>query len=399
MKHIETAEKALLWLTIGSLGLGQLGKVALGAGTTAYPHEVVMAVWAILLLIHSRNTLKDKALAALNFCKTYTYAWMPFAAVALFSVVLALATSFTLLPLLYLARISYYLLFGVLSTQLSHLPRQVVSQAVVGLGGITAATGFLQFFLLPDTRFLFILGYDDHYYRMIGTHLDPAFQGALLLISAFVAAETKVIRNAPYFFAGYVATLITALVLTFSRASYLGVLVWGVLLVRKNHFRKRQWLYVSSAILGTLAILFIAAYQVGGEGTKILRTSTIEARLSAASESVPQNTREALIGSGLFSVHRDTSRAVLGGVEIPNQAKLPNSLFELLLQGTGLLGVTAFLYLCWIAAPKVYAYSPKATKLVLMLVVMSQFNNTLLQPAVLLTTILAVQGLGTKEYR
>ncbi|MFZ2202248.1 MAG: hypothetical protein WAV56_02515, partial [Microgenomates group bacterium] len=40
--------------------------------------------------------------------------------------------------------------------------------------------GSLQYFLLPDVRFLAYLGFDDHYYRLIGSFLDPNFTGLVL---------------------------------------------------------------------------------------------------------------------------------------------------------------------------------------------------------------------------
>src|SRR3989304_8999963 len=43
-----------------------------------------------------------------------------------------------------------------------------------------AVFGLAQYILIPDTRFLAVLNWDDHYYRLLSTLLDPNFTGIIL---------------------------------------------------------------------------------------------------------------------------------------------------------------------------------------------------------------------------
>src|SRR3972149_11539087 len=109
------------------------------------------------------------------------------------------------------------------------------------LAGIAVGIfGIFQYFLYPDLRNLYYLGWDPHYYRVFSTFFDPTFTGMILVLTliplVIYLMEKKYTSVASLLclidgnykdmftkwwliIAG--ATVYTALALTYSRASYL----------------------------------------------------------------------------------------------------------------------------------------------------------------------------------
>src|SRR3989338_6680935 len=46
--------------------------------------------------------------------------------------------------------------------------------------GFFVGLGLGQYIFLPDTRFLLSYGWDEHYWRLIGTVLDPNYMGVMM---------------------------------------------------------------------------------------------------------------------------------------------------------------------------------------------------------------------------
>lgn len=63
-------------------------------------------------------------------------------------------------------------------------------------GLIILLAGFIQYFLYPNLRNLYYLGWDEHNYRMFSTFLDPNFAGAFFLL--FLIFLLGLLRNELY---------------------------------------------------------------------------------------------------------------------------------------------------------------------------------------------------------
>ncbi|MDZ7586275.1 MAG: hypothetical protein U0946_00850, partial [Patescibacteria group bacterium] len=55
-----------------------------------------------------------------------------------------------------------------------------VKKFIIPAFWIFVILAWAQYLFLPDTRFLLKFGWDEHYYRMIGTVLDPNYLGIML---------------------------------------------------------------------------------------------------------------------------------------------------------------------------------------------------------------------------
>jgi len=136
----------------------------------------------------------------------------------------------------------------------------------------TLISGAYQYLFFPDIRHLQIFEWDPHYYRLVGTWLDPGFTGLIIvfgLIFIFHAPGLARSWRTLLWFLGYMA-----LALTYSRASYFAFLISMAIISWR---RRSLALWIGVLLLfGTTLILLP---RPGGEGVNLQRTSTIQARL------------------------------------------------------------------------------------------------------------------------
>jgi len=244
-----------------------------------------------------------------------------FAATAILSLLLT-ARSFLggqhLSALLYLLRFVSYtsFYFAFRREGFKKYSRYFIFSAVLFL-----AIGFLQYIFLPDTRYLRYLGFDDHYYRLIGSFLDPNFTG--LVLASLTLLSPWPILLIP----------LLALVLTFSRASFLA-LAAGLLYI---YTAKRQF-----RLLLLLLLLSLFLYLVPkpfGEGINLLRTFSIISRLENQKQALRLFVKSPLFGVG-FNTLKSSSAS-----DIPNLSSGVDNSFLFVLATMGLVGFSAFMYL------------------------------------------------------
>ncbi len=214
-----------------------------------------------------------------------------------------------------------------------------------------SSLGLLQYLFLPDLRFLKYLGFDDHYYRLIGSFFDPNFSGAIL------AGVSLVLVSLSQWLLALLPILLLAL--TFSRASYLVFFLGLIYLIAV----RKQWslLVFIFLLMGLIAI----APKPFGEGVNLFRTFSIYSRLESWQTGLNLLLQKPLLGWGY-----NTLRSATGA-----RFQIDNS-YLYLAATTGLLGLLAFLNLL----RQLLAFvRPVPQKLFLLaLLAHSLFNNTLL---------------------
>lgn len=283
----------------------------------------------------------------------------------------------TLKSLLYLARLTEYILFAWSLTQakIAYAPWK----GFLWAGTMIGFWGLLQYIFIPDVRFLNLFGWDVHYYRLVSTLLDPAFTGMILVFTLGLWQYwTHVLEekhtNEKKLFLGIQAFLVIAIAASFSRASYLAL---SFFLTTQFFLNRKKWHFTFLSILFLASVFFLP--KPGGEGVNLARTSTIEARAENVQENlIPLQGTEWIWGRGLFNsdAHKESFTH--------NHAQLPDSLPILLLNATGILGTL----LASLLGGKWLKVSWKQDKLWTILLIAtlihSLFNNTLLQPFVFL---------------
>ena len=283
--------------------------------------------------------------------------------------------------LLYLVRTVIYLGLIINGEMLFSPVKKWVFWAMAAFVGL----GLGQYIFLPDTRFLLKYGWDEHYYRLIGTVLDPNYFGVMAGMIGFYFLD-KNYKN--YKFNKEMAIIlmaVTALVLTWSRASWVafGVAMgwWGISGISGRLGRLgRLGKLAKLGILGGLGILGImvwwAAPKPGGEGVNLLRTASIEQRWTSWSEAIGVWKQHPWLGVGFNNYQV---------AQVTQAEYSPSSSWLLLLATTGIVGTAGII----IGGIRVIREIGKTGSgqlwlgIIIMVSVHAVFNNTLFYPPVL----------------
>lgn len=303
--------------------------------------------------------------------------------------------SFSLTPLLYSVRLLVYLLSMGLFWQLlkhSHELKERIRCSTLGVGMGWTWFGLLQYFLMPDTRWLRFLGWDDHYYRLISTIFDPGFTGILLVLVLWYAASkiwqhrigipshlqqfTRVLNL------GIIISILVALLLTYSRASYLAFLVSLAALGGYFIWQKSLQKVALTGLVGAVFVgMIFLLPRPGGEGVKLERTSSAAARLTILKEGMTSlRGYEWITGQGLFLSQVSPQRTP----DFADHANVTDSWLMFFLQGSGVVGLVLFLILAVKYFLAAWKLSPLLGVSIVALAVHGLFNASLMYPLVVL---------------
>ncbi len=340
--------------------LGQLIRLPLGIpGVSVYIHDLVLvAIWVLLVV---GGNLKN------IFAQRQSRRIFIFTGIALLSWLINLSKwrGESILGLAYLVRWlaltgPYFAIFKFINHKSKIL--NLLRFSVL----LTAIFGWIQYLFFPDLTHLKYFGWDDHYYRLTGTFLDPNFMGIILVLGLGLEFARK---RSDFFRKLF---LLVTLAFTYSRSSWLAWLVllfgWAVKkhrVLRNGRIRQALvWFFVS-------AIIFYLLPRPVGEGGNLLRTASTRARFQNWQESWQVIKQNPIFGIGFNNYQ-------LAG---PGGQKADNS-FLLVWATTGIFGLIAFVWL-------VFGWQP--FWLILPLAVHSLFNNSLFYPWVLML-VWGIQG-------
>lgn len=341
---------------------------------------IALDVAAGLLLVTNWKTLvrvksADRVglLGSFGFLGILLFSWMM--SLRLFSVNEAAP------GLQYVLRVSVYVLVMFFAKDLLSRAKQWIPVAL----WMFLIFGLLQYVFLPDSRFLLYSGWDEHYYRLIGTTLDPNYMGAMVgIIGIFGVFEFLKTKSVRALFLPAVSFI--SLVLTFSRASWLATAAGLLILVARNSQAQKvrpykvrpfpaRWVH---ALVGVFVVIIVyaAAPKPGGEGVNLWRTASIEERVNSWSESISVWRRHPILGVG-FNNYRAVSMKY-GVLTDPSShaANAPSSSWLLLLATVGVLGVLGGLVVLRKPIIRLW-HDPLWSAIAAVIGVHAAFNNTL----------------------
>lgn len=326
------------------ISLGQLQRIEVGRNIAIYAHELLMLLW-IVGGVFSYPQLWQKNLKSLQQkildqkLLLWGLVWIGIGWVGA-----AFSDLSLIKPSLYLLRASFYLgLFfhlKILITQKQITPQNIQHNFLMS-GLLILFFGFLQITFLPDLRWLRILGWDDHLFRLTSTVFDPGFTGLILVITLFLWQSNQILKTKLVKLTGsFLISL--GVVLTYSRASYLSLifyLIFSLFFFHRSKFTQRIPIFALSLMPFLWLIL---KPNLPGEGVNLARTSTVQARTITTIEGLSNlKPREWLTGRGLLMPLYQIEPVK----NIPHHAQLPDNSLLLILGGTGLIGTITWLLL------------------------------------------------------
>lgn len=365
----------VLLLTMFFFSLGQFGRIEFGYGIVLHANEVFLSSLCISWLAIQKKKALNYVIRS-PLIKPITLLTMVMVVSLLVNFhrysVLQLLSSF-LYTLRFVLYFTVYLVFGFyINTQTKNFFHRIFNLT----GFVVAMVGLILLWLVPNTSFLAVEQWDDHYYRLISTYLDPGFTSILLLLAIFTQWsslsnwQSKIILSITYI----------AFALTYSRAGYLSFLAGFSYLA---YYYKSRSLFFKALVLLLMTVVFVP--RTFGEGTHLERKISTWARFSNWKESINIWLENPLFGIG-FNAYRFKNNIEINN----NPEKLysshgrsgADSTFLFVLATMGIIGGLAYsnsIYRIWQLADKSAIFRAG----LIAIAINSWFNNTAFYPFVM----------------
>lgn len=266
--------------------------------------------------------------------------------------------------LLYIGRWAAYAMLFPLFLSVP-LPRLKTAVATLFWGGVVmAGIGLVQVVVYPYLRNLWYVGWDPHLNRVFSTLFDPNFSGILFVLTLMLGGS---MRRTRFWWIGMAVTAV-ALLLTYSRSSYIAAIVSTIL-----YFGLKR-----NGKVGVIALcLFLGAVILaprGSEGQNILRMASTTARIGSTIVGWQRFLSSPLMGTG-FIHHTDEATVIMrtNGVDM--------SLLYIA-SSVGLIGLSVYL-LVLVEWMRIVRGHPLAVSSLTAVMVHSLFTNSLLYPFVM----------------
>lgn len=321
----------------------------------------------------------------------FSFGLLAFCIIASFSLLIKinqLNLSEFLSSLFYLLRLFNLTIFFLLLIGLFHKSFQMIFLDLLCIGTIIAFFSLIQYLFIPDTRFLLNFGWDEHYYRAIGTFIDPAFTGLLLSLAFIIWINGYQIFNGRkifYWLMGIILLFATAL--SFSRISFISLIVsLGISYLMKK--QKKKFLIIILIFIIVVTIL----PKPGGEGVNLWRISSFIARSDSFQKTVKIAKNNFWLGVG-FNAFRFTQRDYgfisLDDWQNTNAGAGTDNSFLFVLATTGIFGLIFFVYFWikafWLSFKKKDSISGRVLFSSLILIILSSMVvNSLFYPWILI---------------
>lgn len=378
--------KLLLILAIASIIPGQIIRIGITQETAATLTDIfvlILITTAIPYLLVVKKTLRISPPVVTTF--------FLFTIVATVSTVMAankFGASLIISSSLFLIRfIAYFLVSQIIINIVKKNEIEKWLNIFIICGVTFTLFGFAQLVTIPDISFLVPLGWDPHQKRIVSALIDPNFTGALLAILASIASSLYLYKKKAIYLVVAII-FFSGIVFTFSRSSYLALLVSLVVL----------GLFKSPKFLAGTSLIFLLVVTLNNQAREriigaITLDETAKARLESYSRAITIFKNNPILGVG-FNTYRYaqdqygffTIDAPLGG----HSGSGSDSSLLLVAATTGVVGFATFTFFI-IAIIRSISLQIKSnflhlgtTAAFLALLIHSQFVNSLFFPQIML---------------
>lgn len=362
----------LLYLLLLIFPFGQLIKLPINIpGVNIYFQDLIILLIIIFFL------LKNFVSKSRIFLPRLSIPILGFFSLALFSLLLSIPLrpfSETMVALMYLGRwIGYAGLYLVIVNVSNNNIKKKLNDLMIITCFSIAILGLLQYLFIPDITDLKVFGWDPHYFRVVGTFLDPGFTGIILVLGLILVFEriwnkkllTKIIMFIP---------LYASLILTYSRSSYLAYTIAVAII----SFYKRSLKFLLAMLtLGIFSLMILP--RPGGEGVRLERQNSSFSRVNNWLTSLKISALYPVYGIGFNNyryVQRDLGIINQENWQISHAGAGADSSLLFVLATTGVVGLITYM----IFLHKIFFFH-KQNIIVFAslgaLIIHSFFNNTL----------------------
>jgi len=253
--------KILLLFSLLTIPIGQLGRIELTQDIVALPADIIIPILLFLWLIWALGVKRKLPLPPSSSFILLFFLW---ATISLGFGARYLAGNQTIVSGLFLLRaIEYtglYFVSWYIITQEPQFKKTLV-RFLFGIGIVVALLGFFQLAIIPDfTELALKGGWDPHQGRILSTFFDPNFVGGFFAFNLFLGTSLFLEEKNPLtkiILVSTIAVLFIALLLTFSRSSYLAFLVGSFVI---GLLRSKR-LFLTLILFFAISVLFIPRIQ------------------------------------------------------------------------------------------------------------------------------------------
>jgi hypothetical protein len=345
---------------------GELGRINPNQYLTIYLHDILVIAYLFFNLTQLKKIIKNIKKIK-NFNKKIFL--LLFLNIFLATIYALWQKEFAFTSLLYLARASAYFLFVLFLKK--EFGQKKIIQVFLNASLIMLAIAFLQYLFLPDLTSLYHLGFDDHFYRLTGTLLDPNFTGLLFVFNWLYYAKQPKLNKKTVFLA---IVFLIGIALTYSRAAYLSLILASCYLLLKS--KKTHKLFILLTVTLFLTLIPFLPKKSGGEGVNLQRTSSIEARIVTAKQFINKNQGlTVIVGQGPFTPQYQTNKEGL-----ISHARFADNFLIFLYNGFGLFGgILILILLAQESKKQISSDNHFKISLLIALLTHSLFNNNITQ--------------------
>ena len=242
---------------------------------------------------------------------------------------------------LYLLRLTFYayfVLFVFNFTKGSEIKKNLLVNGLIAVSFFSAVFGWIQYFWFPDFRPFTVFGWDDHLYRLIGTFLDPGFT-SIVVVFGIIAVLYKYFSTKNKKLVWLIAFLLFSLAFTYSRAGYLSFIAGALYLGFSEKKMKRIIL-----ILAAFIFIVLALPRTAGEGVKLERTASTNARLLNYAQTIKIIRKSPVFGIGFNNLCLAKETFLMNQEKDFHSCSGSDSSLLLILATTGIIGFIIFLW-------------------------------------------------------
>ena len=340
----------LFYLIAFLFSLGQLGRVSFfNQQVNYYLYEIILTLSLFVLFLRYRfQPIKE--------------AWKKYRPVFLFLFILLLSLLFDLpkynlfsniVGSLYLFRLFLYFLFFFYFRY--YLP--AIKKGIFLIAVLTIISTLVQYFLYPDLRNLFYLGWDPHLFRSFGVYFDTAIAASIFGIF-FLTVNQSIIK----------IIYLILIALSFSRSIYLGLSLTIIYLFIKQ----KQYKKIIIFLLFFVTLIFLIP-KPAGEGVNLKRLYSITSRAEDYRQGIDLWKKKPVLGYGYNRI-----RYIKNSDSVHSSTAFSSS-FLTILVSSGILGLLSFIWTLWSLSKS----NKTAQILMIFLSIVSLFDNVLLHPFIL----------------